>query len=250
MNKPATHRYKIWQLAKNGQAEQEKPQPAAAHQIENLTALMALYDYRPLIETDLRGTCTFPNGGSAHCKTTTISPEAVNLVYEAQPADPTGKRPDEIRAGSAVHLNLDQIGPFRGVVASKKSEGFRVTVDDEYKPLLRSKLSRMAAEHAISLEDGSVVAKSSITRIEPNIKSCSFLDHTGTLRQGIIINVSQIDALIKARIIPPLKSRITFRGSRRHLAEVTRTFEMGFAARFSSLIPAAEFSAAIKLSDE
>ena len=250
MNVRPTHRYKIWQLAKNGEAEAKKPEPPPARQIEDLVALMALYDYRPLIETELRGTCTLSNGSSTNCKTTLISSEAVNLVCDLQAADPPAKRRDELRTGSAVQLDLDQIGAFHGMVATKKSDGFRVAVDDKYKPMLRNKLVHMAAAHAVSLEDGSVVAKSSITRIEPNIKSCSFLDHTGTLRHGIIINISQVDALIKARIIPPLKSRITFRGSRRHLAEVTRTFEMGFAARFFNLIPSEDFSAAIKLSDE
>lgn len=135
------------------------------------------------------------------------------------------KRSEEIRTGSAVNLDLDQIGAFRGVVASKKSEGFRVAVDDKCKPMVRNKLAHMAAEHAISLDDASAAAKSSVTRIEPNIRSCSVLDHTGTLRQGTIVNVSQVDALIRSRIIPPLKSRIVLRGLRRHLAEVTHTFE-------------------------
>ncbi len=247
MNERPIHRYKIWQLAGNGPAEREKPKPA--RQVEDLVALMALYDYRPLIETELRGTCSLPNGGSSNCKTTTISPEAVNLVYDVQAGAPT-KRSDEIRTGSAIHLNLDRIGTFHGVVASKKPEGFRVAVDDECKPLLRNELTHMAAEHAVGLLEGSAATKSNITRIEPTIKSCNFLDHTGTLRTGIVINVSQIDALIKARIIPPLGSRVTFRGSIRRLADVTRTFEMGFAVRFCNLIPPEEFSAAIKLSDE
>ncbi|QXX75891.1 hypothetical protein [Methylovirgula sp. HY1] len=246
MNKRPTHRYKIWQLAEGDLAGHE---PASPRQVEDLVALMALYDYRPLIETELRGTCTFSNGGSSNCKTTMISSEAVHLVYDAQTADPAAKRPNEIRAGSAVQLDLDQIGAFRGVVASKKPEGFRVAVDDDCKPMLRTKLARIAAEHAISLDDGSVVDKSSIKRIEPEIKSCSYLDHTGTLRQGVIVNLSQVDALIKARIVPPVNSRIIFRGSRRHQAEVTRTFEMGFAARFSNLISAEGLSDALKFSD-
>ncbi|MGB9186373.1 MAG: hypothetical protein WCB34_00030 [Methylovirgula sp.] len=248
MNEQPIHRYKIWQLAGDGPAERRKPEPA--RQVEDLVALMALYDYRPLIEAELRGTCSLPNSGPTNCKTTTISSEAVNLVYDVEPSAPPTKRSDEIPAGSAVHLNLDQIGTFRGVVASKESEGFRVAVDDECRPMLRNKLTHMAAEHAVGLYEGSAVTKSNITRIEPTIKSCSFLDHTGTLRTGIVVNVSQIDALIKARIIPPLGSRITFRGSSRHLADVTRTFEMGFAVRFCNPIPAEEFSAAIKLSDE
>ena len=211
---------------------------------------MALYDFRPLIEVELQGTCRIPNGGSTKCRTTSISSEAVNLVYDVQTGGPATKRSDEIRAGSAVHLDLDQIGPLHGVVASKKREGLRVAVDDECKPMLRTKLSRMVATHAVSLDDASGVVKSSLTRIEPNIRSCSFIDHTGTLRRGVVVNVSQVDALIKARIVPPLKSRITFRGAHRHLAEVTRTFEIGFAVKFCSQISPEEFSAGIKFSDE
>jgi hypothetical protein len=247
MNEQPTHRYKIWEL---GRAEREKPESSPARQVDDLVALMALYDYRPLIQTELRGTFTPPNGGSTNCKTTMISSEEVNLVYDEQTPSSPAKRSDEIRAGSAVHLDLDQIGAFHGVVASKKSEGFQVTVDEKCKPMVRNKLAYMAAEHAVSLEDGSAAAKSSITRIEPNIRSCSFLDHTRTLRQGTIVNVSQVDALTRARIIPPLKSRIVLRGSRRHLAGVTRTFEMRFAVKFCAVIRPEEFSAAIKFSDE
>jgi hypothetical protein len=173
-----------------------------------------------------------------------------NLVYDVQAAGPPTKRSDELAEGSAVHLDLDQIGPFRGVVAAKKSEGFRIAVDDKCKPMLRNKLTRMAAEHAVSVDDPSGASQSPITRMEPNIRSCSFIDHTGTLRTGTIVNVSRSDALIRARIIPPVGSRIVFRGSRRHSADVTQTFEMGFTVRFCSLLRPDEFSAAIKFSDE
>jgi hypothetical protein len=244
------HRYKIWELAKNGRPQRGKPGSGSARQVADLVALMALYDYRPLIQTELRGSFTSPNGGSANCKTTTISSEEVHLVYDEPTGNPAAKRSDELRTGSAVHLDLDQIGAFHGVVAAKKSEGIRVTVDDKCKPMVRDKLTYMAAEHAVSIENASAAGEPSITRIEPSIKSCSFLDHTGTLRQGTIVNLSQVDALIRSRIVPPLKSRIVLRGPRRHLAEVTRTFEMGFVVRFCAVIRPEEFSSAIKFSDE
>lgn len=261
MDKRPIHRFKIWDLAKNRQAEAEKPKPVPARggpaqpvtRVDDLAAMIALYHHGPLIEVELRGTCTMPDGGSTKCKTKTISPEAVNLGYDVETADPPTKRSDEILVilvGSAAHLDLDRIGAFRGVVTSQNSEGFRVAVNEDCKPMLRNKLIHMAADGGISLDDASVVAKSSITRIEPNIKSCSFTDHTGTLRKGKIVNVSQIDALIKTRFIPPLTSRIVFRGSRRDVAEVTHTFEIGFAVRFCTPIPAEEFSATIKFSDE
>ncbi len=247
MNERPTHRYKIWELAKNGRAGREKSQPTRARQVNDLVALMALYDYRPLIETELQGTCVTSQGSPANCKTTMISSEAVDLVYDVRPGDPSTKRSDELRMGSAVNLDLDQIGVFRGVVASKKPEGFRVAVDDKCQSMVRDKLTHMAAEHAVSLDDP---AAQSGARIEPKIRKCSFLDHTGTLRQGTIVNFSQVDALIRSRIIPPLKSRIVLRGARRHLAEVTQTFEMGFVVRFCAVIRPEEFSVALKFSHE
>lgn len=249
MNERPTRRYKIWELAKNGRPASEKPESGPARQVEDLVALMALYDYRPLIQTELRGSFTLPNGGSTNCRTTTISSEEVHLVYDEQTANSAAKRSDEIRMGSAVHLDLDRIGAFHGVVAAKKSEGFQVTVDDKCKGLVRNKLAFMAAEHAVSLENDFTAEKSEI-RIEPNIKCCSFLDHTGTLRQGTIVNLSQVDALIRSRIVPPVKSRIVLRGPRRHLADVMRAFEMGFVVKFCAVIRSEEFSAAIKFSDE
>jgi len=244
MNK-LLHRYKIWQFAGNERAEPEKSKPGRPRQIEDLVALMALYDYRPFIETELRGTCSLANGSAANYKTTTISSDSVNLVYDGQAA---AKRPDEIRTGSHVHLNLDRIGPVRGVVAAKKAEALQVSVDADCRPELRTKLTYMAAEHAVSLDEGS--AKSSAMRIEPAIKSCTFFDHTGTIRKGVIVNLSQFDALVKARVIPPVKSRITFSGRRRQTAEVTRIFEIGFTARFFNVIPSEEFSEALRFSDD
>jgi hypothetical protein len=247
MNERRINRYRIWELAKNGNA---RGKPELARQLDDLAALMALYDYRLLVDVELRGTCTLPDGASTACKTKTISPKAVDLLYDVQTADPSANRGDAIPEGSAAHVDLERIGAFRGVVTSKDSEGFRVAVDEDCRPMLRNKLARVAAERGISLDDGSALAGSSITRIEPLIKACSFTDHLGTLRKGKIVNVSRIDALIRTPVIPPLASRIVFRGSRRDVAEVTHAFEVGFAVRFLIPIPAEEFSIAIKFSDE
>lgn len=248
MNERPIHRYKIWELAENGQAARGKPEPA--RQLDDLAALMALYDHRLLVEVELRGTCSLPDGGFTACKTKTVSPKAVDLVYDVQTGDSSFDRCEEMPEGAAAHLALDQIGALRGVVTAQNSEGFRVTVNEDCRPMLRNKLARMAAQRSISLDSGSAAAGSNVTRIEPLIKACSFTDHTGTLRKGKIVNVSQIDALIRTPIIPLLTSRIVFRGSRRDVAEVTHTFEVGFAVRFLIPIPAEEFSIAIKFSDE
>jgi hypothetical protein len=245
------HRYKIWQLAGDGRADRDKPaaSPSTRRQVEDLVALMALYDYRPLIDVELRGSFSI-NGSSVKCKTTSISPEAVNLVCDP-PATPASVRgAAEMNAGSRVHLNLDQIGPFRGVVASKKAEAVRITVDDDDKPKLRTRLSRMAAERAVTMHEDPKSTKSAPMKIEPTITACSFVDHTGTIRRGVVVNITQVDVLIKARIVPPVGSRITFRGSLRQTADVTRNFELGFVARFCSSIPVEAFTPAIKFSDE
>ena len=70
------------------------------------------------------------------------------------------------------------------------------------------------------------------------------------MRKGWLINISQADALIKAAIVPPIGATISFGGPASYTAEVTRVFEIGFAVKFSPPIPEAEFSAAIKLTDE
>jgi hypothetical protein len=239
------HRYKIWQHNGADPAAAQLAAPPATRQVEDLVALMALYDYRPWLDVELRGTCSV-NGNAAKCKTTSISPEAVNLVYEAPSGAPSGK--GEMKTGSSVQLDLEQIGHFRGVVASKKAEAVQVAVAD--KQILRSKLSRMAAEHAVNLYEGKRPASPKLTKIEPAIKACSFIDHTGTMRRGVIVNMSQVDALIKARIVPPVRSRIMFSGARKQPADVVKSFEMGFAARFCTVIPAEEFSTEMKLTDD
>jgi hypothetical protein len=115
---------------------------------------------------------------------------------------------------------------------------------------LRHKLIRLAGERGIKLDNSSVVANSSIRKIEPSNTNCSFTDDRGAVRKGKVVHVSPIDALIKTPTIPRAGSRIVFSGARRYAADVMRTFEIGFAARFCTPIPAAEFSAALKLSDE
>ncbi len=154
-----------------------------------------------------------------------------------QLADSRRKPSQELSEGARVHLHLDKIGDLDGVVAAKKPEGFKVALNDKYKPAMRDKLAYMAAEHAIAIDHGAG-AQSEITKIEPGIKKCHFLDHTGTLREGTIVSISSVEALIRARIIPPVKSRILLRGTHQHTAEVTRVFEIGFAVRFiASLQP-------------
>ncbi len=231
MNERVKHRYKIWELAREKSQDAEPP---PAIQVDELVAMMALYDYRPLIDVKLQGTCGRPNGPALNFKTTTIGTDAVDLVYDTnigQSADAARKQSQDLAEGADVRLHLDKIGELAGVVTAKKPEGFQVAVDDKYKPAVRDKLTYMAAEHAVAVDHG-VAAQSAVTKIEPGIKKCSFLDHTGTLRDGTIVSISPLDALIRARIIPPIKSRIVLRRTRQYPAEVTRVFEIGFAVKF------------------
>lgn len=232
MNEHVKHRYRIWELAKEHRPQPIEPTPAI--QVDEFAAMMALYDYRPLIEVQLPGTCGRPNGPALDCKTTTISPDAVDLVYAAkigEGADAADRLSHDLSEGTDVQIHLDTIGDLAGVVTAKKPEGFQVAVEEKYKPAVRDKLTHIAAEHAVAVDRGTA-GQSAITKIEPGIKKCSFLDHTGTLRDGTLVSLSPLDALIRARVIPPLKSRIVLRRERQHPAEVMRIFEIAFAVKF------------------
>ena len=54
MDEPVKRRYRIWELAKENLSHNaESP---SAIQVDELVAMMALYDYRPLIDVQLPGT--------------------------------------------------------------------------------------------------------------------------------------------------------------------------------------------------
>ncbi|MHB8886756.1 MAG: hypothetical protein ACYC5H_17065 [Methylovirgula sp.] len=289
MNRQPPHRFSIWNLAEPGQNERKPPKagpatPAAgaasaavrpatrapadrfARQellyadlsspsrartgLDDSAMLNTLYDHRLPIDIELPGRCLMPNGRSTTCKTRKISSESVELIYDVQTAGYPIRPPEEIPAGSTIHLDLDQIGNVHGVLTAQNSEGFRLAVDVNCKGMLITKLAQMAAARRGGNYDmpGPAVP-ASVTRIEPNLKACSFTDNTGTLRKGKIINISQIDALIKAPIIPAVGTQIVFGGPQHYEAEVTRSFEIGFAVKFCAPIPAEEFSSAIKFLD-
>ncbi|MGB8278488.1 MAG: hypothetical protein WCF20_11245 [Methylovirgula sp.] len=218
---------------------------------DDVTMLTSLYDHRLPIDVELPGRATMPNGRSTTCKTRTISSESVDLVYDLQTAGYPIRHPEEIPAGSTVHLDLDQIGNFHGIVTSQNSEGFQLAVDVDCKGMLITKLARVAAAvRNASFDEAPLTARRSVTRIEPTVKNCNYTDHMGLMRKGKIINLSPSDALIKAAIIPPIATHIVFGGQQARVAEVTRTFEIGFAVQFCAPIPEEEFSAAIKFLDE
>ena len=254
MNKPAGQRVYLWDLAENGRAERGNPEPLPREnrdrrtQLDGLTTLMSLYDYGP-VEMELPGVCTLPNGRSTDCKTKAIS-SSITLVYAPLIARDPIKPADKMPAGSAVHLELDRVGGIRGVVTAQNSYGFQVEVAGDCKAILSTKLAHLATSvRGTGLDKSRVGAQPSTSKLEPNVKSCSFTDHTNTWRKGKIVHVSPMDALIKAPLVPPLATRLVFRGRRQFVAEVTRAYELGFAVKFCPPIPAKEFCAGI-ISDQ
>lgn len=222
----------------------------APGRLDNPSTLTSLYDHRLPIDIELPGRYTMPNGRSTGCKTRRISSESVDLLYDLQTAGYPIRFPEEIPPGSTIHLDVERIGNFHGTLTSQSHEGFQLAIDVDCKGTLIPKLAKMAeAIRKANFQEVPAAAKRAVTRIEPTVKSCSYTDHMGQPRKGKIINVSPFDALIKAAVVPPVGSHIVFGGKDARVAEVTRTFEIGFAVEFSAPIPKEDFSPSIKFID-
>jgi len=206
-----------------------------------------IYGYGLPIALD--AVCTLPDGFSTKCQTTKISSDSVNVVYAPTPPGMPAQRREAMPQGAAINLKLEELGALRGVLKTQDQEGFEVAVDGAYQTVLGAKLSHLAAKRGIRPSAAPVPSIPIETRIEPASKDCWFLDHTGTLRKGLIVNLSQIDMLLRASIIPPAGARITFRGPQRHTADVTSIFKIGFMVKFCDQLPVQEFTTAIKFSD-
>lgn len=210
---------------------------------------VSLYHYGLPIEIELPGLCMLPNGRSGACKTRKISSDLVDLSYEGAVSAYRFKLPGDLLAGAPMRLDLERIGEFHGALKSQTHDGFQLAVDAECKHLLSNRLAILASTIRKAGLDDATVGKPSVTRLEPDMKNCRFTDQVGVARKGTIINVSQVDALIKAPVVPPVGAHIVFSGPGRYAAEVTRVFEIGFAVSFSPPIPNGQFSAAIRLID-
>lgn len=210
---------------------------------------VSLYHYGLPIEIELPGLCILPNGRSGACKTRKISSDQVELLYDGGVAAYRFKLPPELLAGAPMRLDLERIGEFHGALKAHTQDGFQLAVDAECKHLLSNRLAILATTIRNAGLDDTTVNKPSVIRLEPDMKNCRFTDQVGVARKGTIINVSQVDALIKTPIVPPVGAHIVFSGPGRYAAEVTRVFEIGFAVTFLPPIPAAQFSAAIRLVD-
>ncbi len=267
MDKQYSHRYQIWKSNPNGEAPVESPAPAPARlstiaqrkpvtapadpmrRRDDLDASTLIYGYGLPLSLALDGVCTLPGGTSAKCQTTKISSDSVNIVYAPPPPGMPKPVREAMPKGAALNLKLDEVGALRGTLMSQHNDGFEVAVDHAYQTVLGAKLSHIAAKRGIVPPPVSVPSIPIETRIDPNSKDCWFLDQTGTLRKGLIVNLSQIDMLLRASIIPPMGARIVFRGRHHYAAEVTSIFKIGFMVTFCSQLPVQEFTTAIKFSD-
>jgi hypothetical protein len=252
--KERIHRYKVWQLAKDDMAGEPRPLAAkptgAAKPINKLTdleTLLLLYNYGRPMDVAVDGVFALPNGQSGGCKTKKVSSEFVEFAYMPPPDYSPAKPPLQAAIGSPVSLDLDGIGKFGGVLTSQSEDGFEISVDPENRSALSTKLAHIAVKRGIGVESAYTV-KPGAARIEPTHKDCAFTDHTGTLRKGMVVNLSQFDVLIRTAPanIPPLGVRIVMRGTEWHGAEVAIVFEIGFIAKFCIPIPADRFSTELR----
>jgi hypothetical protein len=262
MDDPSTLRYKLWSLVSGQQTPAESsnpprqdpiqyqtkatpaapPKPKIA-QRDDLETASLLYSQGVPLSIALEGICTLPGGLATKCRTEKISSRLVDLIYAA-----SSRSAAVSAAGSAVHLNLDEVGPFKGSLKEQTKKGMQVSVDADAQGLVSAKLAAIVAKHGIEIE-APRAAEGGAPSFQTPQKKCAFIDPTGTMRKGVIIHLSQTDALVRSSICPPAKSLIHFRGRQWLTAEVVSTFETGFVATFTRPISPQELATAIKLSN-
>jgi hypothetical protein len=231
-------------LSPRRQEAKAADQKLVAGELDDLQASIMLYSYGLPIDAAVRSVCTQPNGTSFNCETKRISSETVDFAYRSS-IDAQYAKTD---VGSSVQCDLDKVGAFKGVIASQNRDGFQVAVDPSSKSLLSAKLAEFAIDRGIK-HDVSIAAGPQVTRVEPKNSACCFTDHQGVLRNGQIVNLSQVDLLVRTRFIPPIPALIVFQGPRRYSAEVTSVFVIGFMARFCNPIAEKDFTSNIRFTD-
>jgi hypothetical protein len=215
------------------------------------TCLKALSEAPQALEID--GFCELPGGFDRSCRTKAIGPQTVDVVYQDS-LDASDRRrcADDKLVNGTVHLDLEKVGKFHGVLTAETVEGFHVTVDPKFGGLLLTKLARyMAQELPAQREHRSGLgAMLPNERIVPRNRFCTYWDQNDCLQKGSLINISRLDAMIKAQSLPELGSMITFCGRRQRKAHVIRQLETGFSALFVDPLGDQEFSLDISLCDE
>lgn len=200
---------------------------------------------------ELDGLCELPNGLNRSCRTKSIGPQSIDVVYrDAMDAGDKRHSPKGGLISGTVQLDLDQVGKFQGVLTTQTAEGFQVAVDPKFSGLLLAKLARYMARGITGHHDQRNGSRAAGERIVPANSFCTYRDRNGILNKGTLVNISRLDALVKTRSLPELNSLITFSGRRQRRAHVIRCLESGFAALFVDPLVEQEFTADIVLADE
>jgi hypothetical protein len=262
-----SRRFRIWNVGGDpnlGEVREERAEsPLAAYNATPLaeTALSEEELLEPYVKAlreapqaiELDGLCELPNGLDRSCRTKSIGPQAIDIVY--QDAMDAGDKRQSPKAGfvsGTVQFDLDQVGKFQGVLTTQTPDGFQVAVDPKFSGLLLTKLARYMARGITGHHDHRAGQgnRSASERIVPANSFCTYRDRNGILNKGTLVNISRLDALVKTRSLPELNSLITFSGRRQRRAHVIRCLESGFAALFVDPLVEQEFSAEIVLADE
>jgi len=254
--KEKAHRYKVWQLAhetprKEEQLKDEKQavnrsKPKQVSRLTDFETLLLLYSYGQPMELALESHFSSGNGPSTPCKTTKLKSDSIDFAYKPARSEANTPPPRRMAVGSVVSLDMEEVGSLKGILTSQDEQGFQVAIRPENQKTLGTRLAHIAALKGIGAEATGTI-KAGAPRIEPVRTECTFTDLTGSLKAGTIVNLSQYDALIRASAgnIPPLGSRIVFRGQEWHGAEVISIFEIGFIVKFNIPIPDEKFTRAL-----
>jgi len=248
-NLKTPHKYQVWKLAPEDEPrrlEATAPSSRAAVKtstLADLDTMLLLYRAGRSMDLSAASKCTLPGGQSADCTTQKVSSESIQLVYNPPSPDaPEAPRPS-LRVGAPVSLNVEDVGSLRGVLTSQNEQGFQISVNQESRNLVGTRLAHIAVKRGIGIEATGAI-KTGAPRIQLVRSACEFTDYSATLRKGVIVNLSRYDALIRASaaIIPPLGSRIVLRGREWHGADVISAFEIGFVVQFCIPFPEDKFS--------
>lgn len=207
---------------------------------DDLRAVMAVYSPGLAIELELEAVLATPDGEATKCGPKSIKPEGVDVVCEAKSDKEGSGRHGDALIGPPAQMEMNEFGSAEGLSPKVESDG---------QPVLEKKLDRLLSDCGMAADKDRGNRSSAATRIEPTVKSCTFADEAGILRTGIVVNVSQFDALIKTTHVPRLASQVIFSGSPKRTAEITRNFEIGFVAKFSIPLAEEEFSDAIQFTN-
>jgi len=258
MGQPSGRHYGIWSVGRDEaplipkgetpkvlQADNKPAAPAnRPSRLGDLETATLLYNYGMPVDITLDALTKTSSGKALNCKTGHIAAEHIDFVYSKPPSSA-----DRPQINSSMNVTLDRIGEVSGKVSSCFEKGFQLAVDEKSQSLIREKLPQAAAERGLSA-DLTLASGGDIQRIELADKDCHFIGPDGRRKKGRIVNISQVDALIQASIVPPVHSIIKFEGPRKYASEVTNAFTLGFICKFSWRIPDVEFTQKLKFSND